>query len=183
VQSIGVPGVLVERPWLTAGQGVPVFRPLLLLAAVALAAPARAEDCVVTVGPRDRVARGKAVVVGPGESVEKALAVDGDVIVRKGARVDSAIAVNGNLVLEEGAKVTGTAAALGGEIRVAPGAKISGTRFRLGDGFHLRGENGKDVGVALSFSGQDVSRILLARIVEKVRTCRIEVGEGGELRL
>jgi hypothetical protein len=157
-----------------------VVRPLLVSLAVVLSAsaPALAKDCVVSAGPHDRVERGKAVVVEAGESVENAVAIDGDVILRSGARVKSAVAVNGNLVLESGAKVTGTAASFGGKIEVADGAKISGSRLQLSDGIHIRSENGKDVGLALSVGGQDLSNLLLTKLVEKARSCRIVAGSG-----
>jgi len=159
-----------------------VVRPLLVSLVVLLATPALAEDCVVTAGPHDRVSRGKTVVVEAGESVENAMALDGDVVLRRGARVKSAVAVNGNLILEPGAKVTGTAAAFGGQIRVSPGAKISGSRLQLSDGIQIRGENGSDVGLALSIAGRDLSKLVVAKLVEKARSCRIEAGNG-DIRL
>ena len=81
-----------------------MVRPLLVSLAVVLSAPAVAEECVVTVGPHDRLGRGKAVVVEAGESLENAMALDGDVVLRRGARVKSAVAVNGNVILEPGAR-------------------------------------------------------------------------------
>lgn len=159
-----------------------MLRPLLVFLAVVVSAPALAEECVVTVGPHDRLGRGKTVVVEAGESLENAMALDGDVILRSGARVKSAVAVNGNVILESGAKVTGTAASFGGQIRVAAGAKVSGSRLQLSDGVQVRSENGKDVNLALSIAGQDVSSLLVAKLVEKARTCRFEAGDG-EIRL
>ena len=141
-----------------------MLRPLLVFLAVVVSAPALAEECVVTVGPHDRLGRGKTVVVEAGESLENAMALDGDVI------------------LESGAKVTGTAASFGGQIRVAEGAKVSGSRLQLSDGVQVRSENGKDVNLALSIAGQDVSSLLVAKLVEKARTCRFEAGDG-EIRL
>ena len=159
-----------------------MVRPLLVSLAVVLSAPAVAKECVVTVGPHDRLGRGKTVVVEAGESLENAMALDGDVVLRRGARVKSAVAVNGNVILESGAKVTGTAASFGGQIRVAEGAKVSGSRLQLSDGVQLRGESGKDVNLALSIAGQDVSSLLVAKLVEKARSCRFEPGSG-EIRL
>ncbi len=154
-----------------------MVRALGVSLAVVLSAPAVAgEDCVLNAGPHDRVARGKTVVVEAGESLEQVMALDGDVVLRRGARVKSAVAVNGNLILEEGAKVTGTAAAFGGQIRVAPGAKISGSRLQLGKGLQLRGENGQDIGLALSIGGENLSTLLVSKLVEKARRCRIETG-------
>jgi len=155
-----------------------VVRPLLVFLAVAASLPALAEDCVVTAGPHDRVSRGKDVVVEAGESLENAVSLDGDVILRRGARVKSAVAVNGNLVLEAGSKVTGTAAAFGGKIKIGPGAKISGSRLQLSDRIELRGENGQDVGLQLSIGGHDLSTLLVSKLVEKARSCRIEPGSG-----
>ena len=161
-----------------------MVRPLLVSLAVVLCAPALAEDCVVTAGPHDRVSRGKTVVVEAGESLENAMALDGDVVLRRGARVKSAVAVNGNVILEAGAKVTGTAASFGGEIRLGPGAKVSGNQLQLSDGFQLRDENGKDLNLVLSVAGHDVSRLLVAKLLEKARSCRIEAEAGSsEVRL
>ena len=159
-----------------------MVRPMLVSLAVLLSSPVLAKECVVEAGPHDRVARGKAVVVEAGESLESAVSLDGDVILRRGARVKSAVAVNGNLVLEPGAKVTGTAASFGGQIQVAEGAKISGSRLQLSDRIEVRSESGKDVGLALSIGGQDVARLLVAKLVEKARSCRIEP-RGGQVRL
>ena len=159
-----------------------MVRPLLLSVAVVLSAPALAEECVVTVGPHDRLARGKTVVVEAGESLENAMALDGDVVLRRGARVKSAVAVNGNVILEAGAKVTGTAASFGGQIRIAEGAKVSGSQLQLSDGIQVRGENGKDLNLVLSVAGQDVSNLLVAKLVQKARSCRFEAGSG-EIRL
>jgi hypothetical protein len=161
-----------------------MFRVLPALLAVVVSAPALAEDCVVSVGPKDRVSRGKTVVVEAGESLEDAMALDGDVILRRGARVKSAVAVNGNVILEADSKITGTAASFGGEIRVAPGAKIAGGRLQLSDGVQIQGESGKDMNLVLSVAGQDISRLLVAKLVEKARNCRIEASSSsGEVRL
>ena len=159
-----------------------MVRPLLVSLAMVLSVPAAAEECVVTIGPHDRLGRGKPVVVEAGESLENALALDGDVVLRRGARVKSAVAVNGNVILEPGAKVTGSAASFGGQIRVAEGAKVSGSRLQLSDGVKIRSENGKDLNLALSVAGENVSSLLVAKLVEKARTCRFEAGNG-EIKL
>ena len=159
-----------------------MVRPLLVFLAVVLSAPAVARSASSRSVRTTGSARGKTVVVEAGESLENAMALDGDVVLRRGARVKSAVAVNGNVILESGAKVTGTAASFGGQIRVAEGAKVSGSRLQLSDGVQLRGESGKDVNLALSIAGQDVSSLLVAKLVEKARSCRFEPG-GGEIRL
>ena len=159
-----------------------MVRPLLVSLAFVLSTPALAEECVVTAGPRDRVSRDETVVVGEGESLENVVSLDGDVVLRRGARVKSAVAVNGNVILEPGAKITGTAASFGGQIRVSPGAKVAGSRLQLSKGLHLVAENGKDLGLALSVAGRDVSSLLVAKLVEKARSCRVEPGSG-EVRL
>ena len=156
-----------------------MVRPLLVSLAGLASTPALAEECVVNFGPHDRVARGQTVVVEAGESLEDALALDGDVILRRGARVKSAIAVNGNVILEADSKVTDTAASFGGEIRVAQGAKIAGNRVQISDGFQVRSEHGKDVNLVLSVAGQDLSRLLVAKLIEKARNCRIEAASSG----
>jgi hypothetical protein len=95
---------------------------------------------VLTAGPKDLIARGKDVVVAAGQTVETAMALDGNVLVRQGAKVKSAVAVNGNVVIEARSKVTGTAAAFGGKIQLAPDAKIEGSRLEIADGFRVTGE-------------------------------------------
>jgi hypothetical protein len=156
-----------------------MVRVLPVFLAVVVSAPALAEDCVVSAGPKDRVSRGKTVVVEAGESLENAMALDGDVILKPGARVKSAVAVNGNVILEADSKVTDTAASFGGEIRVAQGAKIAGNRVQISDGFQVRSEHGKDVNLVLSVAGQDLSRLLVAKLIEKARNCRIEAASSG----
>ena len=153
---------------------------LLLLA---LPTAARGDDCVLTAGPKDRIGRGQDVVVEAGQTVETALALDGNVIVRKGAKVKQAVAVNGNVIIEARSKVTGTAAAFGGKIQLAPDAKIEGSRLELGDGLKVTGENGKQVDLKLSISGESLSDLLLSKMVEKARTCRIQQGTDGGIHL
>jgi hypothetical protein len=156
-----------------------------LLVSLLLAAPAfaRSDDCVLTAGPKDLIARGKDVVVAAGQTVETAMALDGNVIVRQGAKVKSAVAVNGNVVIEARSKVTGTAAAFGGKIQLAPDAKIEGSRLEIADGFHVTGESGKQVDLKLSISGESLTDLLLAKMVEKARSCRIEQGPDGGIHL
>lgn len=151
-------------------------RALLACLLLSLPAAARADDCVLTAGPRDLIARGQDVVVAAGQTVDTAMALDGNVIVRKGAKVKSAVAVNGNVIIEARSKVTGTAAALGGKIQLAPDAKIEGSRLELADGLRVTGENGKEVSLKLSVSGESLSDLLLSKMVEKARTCRIQRG-------
>jgi acyl-[acyl carrier protein]--UDP-N-acetylglucosamine O-acyltransferase len=123
------------------------------------------------------------VVVGAGQSVDTAMALDGNVIVRKGAKVKSAVAVNGNVVIEARSKVTGTAAAFGGKIQLAPDAKIEGSRLELANGLRVTAENGKQVDLKLSISGESLSDLLLAKMVEKARSCRIQQGTDGGIHI
>ena len=160
-----------------------MLRALLASLLLAVPAAARAEDCVLTAGPKDLIARGRDVVVAAGQTVDTAMALDGNVIVRKGAKVKSAVAVNGNVVIEARSKVTGTAAAFGGKIQLAPDAKIEGSRLELGNGFRVTGENGKNVNLKLSISGESLSDLLLAKMVEKARSCRIEQGTDAGIHL
>ena len=130
-----------------------MLRALLASLLLAVPAAARAEDCVLTAGPKDLIA-GAVTWWCRRQTVDTAMALDGNVIVRKGAKVKSAVAVNGNVVIEARSKVTGTAAAFGGKIQLAPDAKIEGSRLELGDGFRVTGENGKNVDLKLSISGE-----------------------------
>jgi hypothetical protein len=158
-------------------------RALLACFLLAVPAAARADDCVLTAGPNDLIARGRDVVVGAGQSVDTAMALDGNVIVRKGAKVKSAVAVNGNVVIEARSKVTGTAAAFGGKIQLAPDAKIEGSRLELANGLRVTAENGKQVDLKLSISGESLSDLLLAKMVEKARSCRIQQGTDGGIHI
>jgi hypothetical protein len=160
-----------------------VLRAFLACLLLAVPAAARAEDCVLTAGPKDLIARGHDVVVAAGQTVDTAMALDGNVVVKKGAKVKSAVAVNGNVIIEARSKVTGTAAAFGGKIQLAPDAKIEGSRLELGDGLNVTGENGKQVSLKLSISGESLSDMLLAKMVEKARSCRIEQGTDGGIHL
>jgi hypothetical protein len=76
------------------------------------------------------------VIVLPGQVVENAHAIGGDVTIQQRARVtQTAIAIDGDVILEEGARVDGNAYAVGGEIITSPGATIggaSGTVFENG---------------------------------------------------
>jgi len=57
------------------------------------------------------------VIVPPGQVVENAHAIGGDVTIQKGARVTkTAIAIDGDVILEENTRVDGDAYAVGGEI-------------------------------------------------------------------
>ena len=78
--------------------------------------------------------------------------------------------------------MTGSAARVGGEIRVSPGAKVAGSRLQLSNGIQVQSEDGKDLGLALSIAGRDVSRLLVTKLVEKARSCRFET-EAGQIRL
>ena len=67
------------------------------------------------------------VIVPPGQVVENAHAIGGDVTIQERARVtQTAIAIDGDVILEEGARVDGDAYAVGGEIITSPGATIGG---------------------------------------------------------
>lgn len=67
------------------------------------------------------------VIVPPGQVVENAHAIGGDVTIQKGARVTkTAIAIDGDVILEENTRVDGDAYAVGGEIIMSPGATIGG---------------------------------------------------------
>ena len=131
---------------------------------------------MLNAGPHDRVARGKTVVVEAGESLEQVMALDGDVVLRRGARVKSAVAVNGNLILEDGAKVTGTAAAFGGQIGVAPGAQDLREPPAARQGTPAEGRERQGHRPGALHRGRDLSTLLVSKLVEKARRCRIETG-------
>jgi hypothetical protein len=157
---------------------------IVLTGLLLLAANARAEDCAITAGPRDRIAQSGDVVVEAGETVENAMALNGNVIIHKGARVKSAVAVNGNVIIEARAKVTETAATLGGKIKLAPDARIQGSKLELANGFKVTGEDGKKVvDLKLSIDGRSVTDLLLAEMVEQARTCRVQMGKETDISL
>jgi UDP-3-O-[3-hydroxymyristoyl] glucosamine N-acyltransferase len=135
------------------------MRPLPILAVLAattlLATPdARAGDCNVEVGPRDRVSRGEPLVIRSGEQVENALALHGDLTVENGAVVEKAVAVGGSVRIRSGARVKQDAVALGGDVVVEAGGRVGNDAVSLGG--QVREESGSKIQgsvVGLAFQG------------------------------
>ena len=160
-----------------------MLRGLIATLTLLAATTAAAEPCIVDAGPHDRIARGHDVVVEPGQTLDTAMAFDGNVIIGRGARVKTAVAVNGNVVLEESSKVTGTAATFGGKIQVASTAKIGGSRVQVGDQVRIIGENGRDLNLKLSIGGESLGKLVAAKLMAAAKSCKIEATSSSEVRL
>ncbi len=131
---------------------------------------ARAEDapkkrlnakCHITADKGDRVVQGKTLTIAKGETVQSAVAIDGDVVVRAGATVKSAVAINGHVILEPGAVVTKDAVAIGGDLKLADGSKVGkdavviGGRLTAAESSQIGGDQ-----VSLSMGGSIVKAII-----------------------
>lgn len=163
------------------------MRPLLfaalaasLLALPALAAPPDGEGthvrCDVTAGPGDRLVAEGDLVVQPGEVVEDAIALHGDVIVRKGGKVNGdALSLDGSIRIESGAEVGKSAVAFGGKVLPERDALVKGSRISVGakGTVELVGDDGD--GLTLSFSGEDsYGRKVVEQILAGIKACRLE---------
>jgi UDP-3-O-[3-hydroxymyristoyl] glucosamine N-acyltransferase len=136
--------------------------------AVLLAAPsARAGECKVEVGPRDRVARGESLVIRSGERVENAVVLHGDLTVEDGAVVEKAVAVGGTVTLRTGSQVRQDAVALGGDLIVETGARVGKDAVSLGGRvIEAKGAKveGSVVGLAIQAGKSSLAREILKGI-------------------
>lgn len=158
------------------------MRPLSILAVLAasilLATPdARAGDCNVEVGPRDRVSRGEPLVIRSGEQVENAVALHGDLTIEDGAVVEKAVAVGGSVTIRSGARVKQDAVALGGDVVVEAGGRVGKDAVSLGGQVQeSKGSRIEGSVVGLAFQGGKSS---LAREILKglssIKGCNIEL--------
>lgn len=150
---------------------------LCLPAAPSLAGPThwdhRGIDCDFTVGPNDRLARTGDLVINPGETIEDAVALSGNVIVKAGAHVTgNVIAVDGSVRLEKGAEVAKSAISLGGSVRVEPGARVGGSRISLGDSLDIEADDGSHFQFAFSDAKGSFGRKILDDVMHDLRACR-----------
>ena len=125
------------------------MRPIILAISLVvpmllLARPAFAGECKVEVGPRDRVSRGEPLVVRSGETLENAIAVNGEVILESGAVVDKAVAVGGSVTVRSGARVKQDVVAIAGDVVVERDARVGNDAVSLGG--QVREQPGSRVG-------------------------------------
>jgi UDP-3-O-[3-hydroxymyristoyl] glucosamine N-acyltransferase len=140
----------------------------------------RIGDCLIRIGPNDRLARGEALVVKDGESVDSAIALHGDVVVQRGAKVLKAIALGGSVTVEEGAVVGEDAIAIGGDVKLAKGARIEKDAVALGGQVRLaKGASvaGGVLGLSLQL-GQDLQAKILKELEVEGKACRIDLDGG-----
>lgn len=150
------------------------MRSILALALVLSSYPVLAADeCHVEAGPNDVVKKTGDVVITEGQVVEDAIALDGKVIVKKGATVKNAVSFHGDVQIEDGATVTKSALTIGGSVKVAKGATVKSTIEISDRGLRLRGEDGKDVDVNLSFNGKSLGQTIADEALAKMKNCRI----------
>ncbi|MFZ5441559.1 MAG: hypothetical protein ACOZQL_16245 [Myxococcota bacterium] len=151
------------------------MRLFLALAVVTFAVPAfAAEECTIEAGPNDVVKKSGDVVIEAGQVVEDAIAVDGAVIIKKGARVKSAVSLHGSVTIEGGARVEKTALAIGGRVTVAPDARVEGVVEINDRGLRVRGSDGDDVDLSLSWGGKSLGQRIADEALTKVRNCKVK---------
>ncbi len=78
------------------------------------------------------VRMGQDVVVEPGESVDEAVVIGGDLIV-KGYVAGDAVSVGGDVLVKPGGHVTGDAVSIGGDLEVEPGGLVDGDEVQVGN--------------------------------------------------
>ncbi len=140
--------------------------PLAVLAAATLlaAAPTRAGECKVEVGPRDRVSRGEPLVIRAGERVDNAVAMHGDLTLERGAAVEKAVAIGGTVTVRSGASVAQDAVAISGDVVVEADARVGNDAVSLGG--QVREEKGSHVegsvvGLAIQGGKSSLARQIL----------------------
>ena len=157
--------------------------PVAVLAVLLAALPAAARaggDCRLEIGPADRVSRGETLVVHPGEKVENALALQGDLVVQRGAVVEKAVAVGGAVTVEPGGEVREDAVAIGGDVRIGEDARVGkdavslGGQVRTAKGSHV---GGSVVGLAVQAGEGSLARKILGKM-GKLSDC-VVVEKGG----
>ena len=150
----------------------------VLTLATLLAAPsARAGECKVEVGPRDRVAKGESLVIRSGERVENAVVLQGDLAIEGGAVVEKAVAVGGTVTRRTGSQVNQDAVALGGDVIVETGARIGKDAVSLGGQvIQAKGAkiDGSVVGLAIQAGKSSLAREILKGITS-VDDCNIQL--------
>lgn len=133
-------------------------------------------DCVIRLGPNDRVARDSTLVVKDGEEVDSAVAIHGDVVIRRGGRAAKAVALGGDVTVEGGAVVDQDAVAIGGDVSVETGARVGKNAVALGG--RVRTARGSTVaGGVLGLSlqlGRDLQSRILSELKAEGASCRIE---------
>lgn len=140
------------------------------------APPPKRGDCLIRIGPNDRVARSSTLIVKDGEEVDSAVAIHGDVVVRRGGRVAKAVALGGDVTVEGGAVVAENAVAVGGDVRVEPGARVEKDAVALGGQVRVA-QGARVVGAVLGLSlqlGQDLQSKILSELKAEGSSCRIE---------
>ena len=147
---------------------------LALLSLAVLLAPVARAECNITAGPGDRVAKGHDVVVESNETVQSAVAVDGNVIVRKGAHVKSAVALHGTVTIEAGARVDESVVAFGGTAKIDPSAVVKGSVISIGKRLHVRSEDGHSFDLAVDLDGESLARSILKDVLGKLDACVVE---------
>jgi hypothetical protein len=87
--------------------------------------------------PRDRVAFGNGVHVGPGEVVHDAVSFGGDTVV-EGEVLGDAVSFGGSVILRDGASVTGDVTSFGGSVVDGRGSAVPAAA----SGHHARAQHG-----------------------------------------
>jgi len=152
------------------------MRILIACAVALLATSALAEEkCTIEAGPGDVVSKHGTVTIEAGRKVEDAVALDGDVVVRAGASVKNAVAVHGNVVVEDGATVRKSAVTVGGTVKAGAQAKVHDRVELSDDGLKVKGDDGDDLALNLTVSGESLGKKIVDEVLAKVKHCRVVV--------
>ena len=147
---------------------------LLLLSAAPDAGKPNLDRCTFTANKGDRILKGADVVVKAGETIEDAIAIDGNVVVKSGGSVKSAIALHGSVIVEDGATVRESVVAIAGKTLVSKTAKVAESQVELDDkALWIMPTDGDKVEISASVAGENLSKLFLKPILEKVHDCDI----------
>jgi NDP-sugar pyrophosphorylase family protein len=149
------------------------FVSLFVAAGLSHAQGVNLDRCRIEAGKNDEVIKGADLIIEGKTTVERAVAVEGNVIIRPGASVKDAMALRGSVTVEAGATVHGSAIAVGGKVKVAPGGRVEGSQIALDDSLRIVGDDGKDVRISLSVGGKSLAKELLKPLLEKIHDCGV----------
>lgn len=145
-------------------------------AVLAAAVPTPGDDtCTVEVGPSERFAQDRDVVVQPGERLTSVTALRGRVVVRGGAEVDEAMALGGDVVLEPGARVNQSVTSVGGSVRLQGNAWVGENALSLGgevDRSRQAWVGGNVIALALKMGDESLARIV-SRKLDDLARCKV----------
>ena len=148
------------------------MRPFLLAVLLASTAALAEDDCKVEVGPNDVVKQHGDVVIEAGQIAEDVVALEGSVLIKAGAKVKSAVSFGGTVTVERDAVVK-TALSMGGSVKVASDAQVGSVVEIGGKGLKVRGNDGKDLDLNLTWDGKSLGQRIADEALAKVKHCKV----------